>query len=66
MLGNEFFAEGKTNSKDKAKLISNFGGSYFFNSHSFLAFSAGHSIAGTKRFVAFLGYGIAWGPLTDP
>jgi hypothetical protein len=66
MLGNEFFAEGKENSKDKPKLISNFGGSYFFNSQSFLAFSIGHSIAGAKRFVAFLGYGIAWGPLTDP
>lgn len=66
MLGNEFVGEGEINSKDKAKLISNFGGSYFFNPHSFLAFSAGHTIIGRKKLVAFLGYGIAWGPLTDP
>ncbi|MBA3814008.1 MAG: transporter [Alphaproteobacteria bacterium] len=66
MLGNEFVGVGKINAHNKAKLISNFGGSYFFNSHSFLAFSIGHSIAGAKNFVAFLGYGIAWGPLTDP
>lgn len=66
MLGNEFVAEGKINRNDRAKLISNFGGSYFFNPNSFLAFSVGHSIAGSKKFVAFLGYGIAWGPLTSP
>jgi hypothetical protein len=65
MLGNEFVAEGKINTSDRAKLISNFGGSYFFNPNSFLAFSVGHSIAGSKRFVAFLGYGIAWGPLAQ-
>lgn len=66
MLGNEFVAEGKINSNNGAKLISNFGGSYFFNPYSFLAFSAGHSIAGSKKFVAFLGYGIAWGPVSSP
>jgi len=65
MLGNEFVGEGKINSNDRAKLISNFGGSYFFNPNSFLAFSVGHSIAGSKKFVAFLGYGIAWGPLSS-
>lgn len=62
MLGNEFFAVGKMNSSTNARLISNFGGSYFFDPHSFLAFSAGYSIAGTKEFVAFLGYGITWSP----
>ena len=66
MLGNEFVAQGKINSNNGAKLISNFGGSYFFNPNSFLAFSVGHSIAGSKNFVAFLGYGIAWGPATSP
>lgn len=63
MLGNEFFAEGNINSQDKAKLISNFGGSYFFTPSSFLAFSVGHSIAGSRKFIAFLGYGVAWGPV---
>ncbi len=62
MLGNEFFAEGRISDSEGAKLISNFGGSYFFNDHSFLAFSAGHSIAGARKFVAFLGYGITWAP----
>lgn len=66
MLGNEFVAEGIVNRNNRAKLISNFGGSYFFNPNSFLAFSIGHSIAGSKKFVAFLGYGIAWGPLPSP
>ena len=66
MLGNEFVGEGKISPNERAKLISNFGGSYFFNPNSFLAFSVGHSIAGSKKFIAFFGYGIAWGPLSSP
>lgn len=62
MLGNELFAEGKRNAKEKANLIYNFGGSYFLNSHSFLNFAVGHSIAGGKQFVAWVGWGVAWGP----
>lgn len=62
MLGNEFFAQGRTSKTFGSTLVSNFGGSYFFNDHSFLAFSAGCSIAGPRKFVSFLGYGITWGP----
>jgi hypothetical protein len=66
MLGNEFYGEGKKGPSEKARLNFNFGGSYFFNSSYFLAFSAGHSLAGPQRFTSFLGFGIAWGPVTNP
>lgn len=66
MLGNEIYGEGKTSDTTKSRLSFNFGGSYFFNSSYFLAFSAGHSLAGPKRFASFLGFGIAWGPVSNP
>ncbi len=66
MLGNELFAQGKINANEKANLLYNFGGSYFLDSHSFLTFLAGHSIAGAKQFVAWVGWGVAWGPVTTP
>lgn len=66
MLGNELYAEGKISPTTKSRLNYTLGGSYFFNSSYFIAFSAGHSLAGPKRFTSFLGFGIAWGPVSSP
>lgn len=62
LLGIEFLAQGATNLTNKKFLLCNVGGQYNFTPHYFLLFSAGHSIAGARRGVAYIGFGTTWGP----
>ncbi len=61
MLGHEFYAEGRKSQSEGARLIYNFGGSYFFTPHTSILFSVGHNICGSKKFIGYLGYGYTWG-----
>jgi hypothetical protein len=63
LLGNELFAQGARNLTFGSELLNNFGGRYFLTPQNYILFSAGHSIAGAKELIGFLGLGITWGPL---
>ncbi len=57
-LGGELYAQGTASPTNRARLILNFGGTYNFTKKYSLLFSAGHSIAGEKYLVAYLGFGL--------
>jgi hypothetical protein len=59
VLGGEVFARGKDTVGGQAATLLNFGGSYAFSPDFKLLFSAGHSIGGETRTVAYLG--LWWG-----
>ena len=59
VLGGEVFARGKDTVGGQATTLLNFGGSYGFSPDFKLLFSAGHSIGGETRTVAYLG--LWWG-----
>ena len=61
-LGGELFAQGKNTDDDKGFATLNFGGSYNFNEHFSLLFSAGHSIAGDRHTFWYFGLYWTWGP----
>jgi hypothetical protein len=61
-LGNELFAEGAKDKNFAARLLYNAGGTYYFTEDAYILFSAGHSIAGARAFIAFFGVGVEWGP----
>jgi hypothetical protein len=61
-LGGELFAQGKDTDDDKGFAALNLGGSYNFNEHFSLLFSAGHSIAGDRHTFWYFGFYWTWGP----
>lgn len=60
-LGGELYAQGSTESDNKASLLLNLGGTYEFMKDLALLFSAGHSIAGEKTLVGYVGVEFTWG-----
>ncbi len=62
MLGNEFVLQEPKSLTDGSKVLYNFGGSYYFTPQTFVLFSTGHSIYGTRTFIGFVGFGMKWGP----
>ena len=60
-LGGELFAQGKGTGDDRGFATLNFGGSYNFNEHFSLLFSAGHSIAGDRHTFWYFGFYWTWG-----
>ncbi len=61
-LGGELFAQGKDADDDKGFATLNLGGSYNFNEHFSLLFSAGHTIAGDRHTFWYFGFYWTWGP----
>jgi hypothetical protein len=59
-LGGEIFAQGAATDGDKGFAVLNFGGSYNFNEHFSLLFSAGHSVAGDRHTVWYFGGYWTW------
>jgi len=66
MLGNEIVVQEPRSVTDGSEVIYNFGGSYNFTPNSYVLFSTGHTIHGQRRLIAFLGFGVNWGPLKPP
>ncbi len=62
LLGIEFVAQGNANLTQKKHLICNFGGQYNFTPNYFILFSGGHTIAGPRTLIGYLGFGTTWGP----
>ncbi|MBY0501477.1 MAG: transporter [Alphaproteobacteria bacterium] len=65
MLGGEFYLQGATSLVNHSSLILNFGGHYIFTPNLACVFSSGHSIAGKKFLVGYIGFRILWGPGTQ-
>jgi hypothetical protein len=61
-LGGELFAQRKDTDTDQGFATLNFGGSYNFNEHFSLLFSAGHSVAGDRHMLWYFGFYWTWGP----
>ena len=59
-LGGELFAQGAAADGDKGFAALNFGGTYNFNEHFSLLFSAGHSIAGDQHTLWYFGFYSTW------
>ena len=59
-LGGELFSQGKTTDDSKATTFVNFGGFYNFNKGFSLLFTAGHSIAGERHLISYLGLYWTW------
>jgi hypothetical protein len=59
-LGGEIFAQGRTEDGGQATVIGNFGGHYDFTKNFSLLFSAGHSIAGDRHLLGYLGAYWTW------
>ena len=59
-LGGEIFAQGAAADGDQGFAALNFGGSYNFNEHFSLLFSAGHSIAGDQHTLWYFGCYWTW------
>jgi len=59
-LGGEVFAQGRDTDTDHGFVALNFGGSYNFNEHFSLLFSAGHSIAGDNQTLWYSGLYWTW------
>jgi hypothetical protein len=59
-LGGEIFARGKPSADEAGSVIANFGGYLNFTKDFSLLFSAGHSIAGERTVVAYLGLFHGW------
>ncbi len=59
-LGGELFARDRDTDDDKGFAALNFGGSYNFNEHFSLLFSAGHSIAGDEHTLWYFGLYWTW------
>lgn len=55
ILGGELYSQGRSATNIPAFTILNVGGSYQWNIHSGLLFSAGHNIIGQRNTVAYLG-----------
>jgi hypothetical protein len=60
MLGGEVFAQGKADTGGQYTVIGNFGGSYKFTENCSLLFSLGHSIAGQRHLVGYVGLYWTW------
>jgi len=60
VLGGELFAWGKTEDGGRAGLIGNFGGYYNFTSSFSLLVTVGHTIAGQRRLVSYVGLFWTW------
>ena len=59
-LGGEIFTQGRTQDGGRATVIGNFGGQYNFTKNFSLLFSVGHSIAGERHLVGYLGLYWTW------
>jgi Putative MetA-pathway of phenol degradation len=59
-LGGEMFAQGATADGDKGFAALNCGGSYNFDEHFSLLFSAGHSVAGDEHTLWYFGLYWTW------
>jgi hypothetical protein len=59
-LGGELFTQGKTADDGKATAIANFGGYYNVTKNFSLLFTAGHSVAGERHLVSYLGFYWTW------
>lgn len=57
-LGGELFAQGTASPENRKRLVLNIGGTYSFTKKYSLLFSGGHSIAGEKYLIAYLGVGV--------
>ena len=60
-VGGEVFALGKSTFDGRAMTLVNFGGVYKFTPHFSLLVSAGHSISGNARTVAYASLWWSWG-----
>ena len=61
-LGGELFAQDRDTDDDRGFATLNFGGSYNFNEHFSLLFSAGHTVAGDTHTFWYFGLYWTWGP----
>lgn len=59
-LGGEIYFQGKTEDGGRPTVIGNFGGQYNFTKNFSLLFSVGHSIAGERHLVGYLGLYWTW------
>jgi len=61
-LGGELFAQGPDTTNAEYTIIANLGGYWNFTPDFSLLFSAGHSMAGERHLVSYLGLYWTWGP----
>ncbi|MGA2172820.1 MAG: hypothetical protein ABSG82_07405 [Sedimentisphaerales bacterium] len=59
-LGGEIFTQGKTADADQATTLANFGGFYNFTKNFSFLFTVGHSIAGERHLISYLGLYWTW------
>jgi Putative MetA-pathway of phenol degradation len=59
-LGAELFAQGKSTDDGESSLLANFGGFYKFTEDFNLLFTVGHTIAGERHLIAYMGLYWTW------
>ena len=60
-LGGEMFAQGKSTDDGHAYALLNFGGTYKLTAHCQLLFTGGHTVAGERHWIGYLGLYWTWG-----